>query len=169
MRPTLQDYPSFYAPYISQIQSDDLPSLYTEQMQELVNVFSDLTAFQIAPYAEGKWSLKDLLGHIIDAERVFAYRAMRAARKDTTPLPGFEEDDWVANGGFNARTMPDLVQEFITVRKASIALLHSIPTDRYGFRINANEKEITLGAILYIIVGHVTHHMNVVEERYINR
>ena len=117
-------------------------------------------------YAAGKWTVKEVLGHITDTERIFAYRALRFASADQTPLPGFEQDDYVRSGGFSERTLADLAEEFGTVRSASISLFRSFKQDAWPRRGKANEKEVTVRALAFITAGHQIHHRIILEERY---
>jgi len=117
-------------------------------------------------YAEGKWSVKEVLGHISDTERIFAYRMLRIARADQTPLAGFEQDDYVKTGNFPARALVELLEEFTAVRRASIALLHSFDAAAWLRRGVANQKEVSVRALAYILAGHERHHRQVLQERY---
>jgi uncharacterized damage-inducible protein DinB len=117
-------------------------------------------------YAPGKWTVKEVLGHITDTERIFAYRALRFARSDKTPLPGFEQDDYVKNGAFAGRTLADLTEEFAAVRSASIALYRSFNEEAWPRRGLANQKEMTVRALAFITAGHQIHHRVILEERY---
>jgi uncharacterized damage-inducible protein DinB len=166
-RPATGEYASFYETYISLIQSDDiLGALETQRLQ---------TAQLLAPrseregnfrYAPGKWSVKEVVGHLSDSERVFAYRAMRIARADTTPLSGFEQDDYVRSSGASERSLPDLAEEYAAVRAASLALFRSLTDEAWARRGTANKNEVTVRALAYIIAGHEVHHRRILEERY---
>lgn len=117
-------------------------------------------------YAPGKWTVKDVIGHLSDAERIFAYRALRIARADETPLAGFEQDDYVRTGGFGERTLADLAEEFSAVRAASLALFRSLTDAAWLRRGTASNNGITVRALAYIAAGHELHHRRVLEERY---
>jgi hypothetical protein len=117
-------------------------------------------------YAPGKWTVKETLGHITDAERIFTYRALCIARGDQTPLPGFEQEDFVKNGGFAARTLRDLMEEFGDVRNASVALFRSFGEEVRSRRGVASQKEVTVRALGFITAGHQIHHRMILQERY---
>lgn len=117
-------------------------------------------------YAEGKWTIKEMLQHIIDCERIFCYRAMRFARLDQTPLAGFEEDDYVANSFANKRTVDSLLDEFDKVRNTTIAMFRSFDPSVYERSGMSNGHNLSVRAIAYIIAGHEMHHMNVYQEKY---
>jgi len=118
-------------------------------------------------YAPGKWNIKEILVHIIDDERIYAYRALRIARNDKTPLPGFEQDDYVPFSRANERRLKDIFEEFETVRKATISLLKSFKEEdflRMGF---ANNHGVSVRALAYHLAGHELHHVNIIKERYL--
>ena len=117
-------------------------------------------------YAPDKWSAKEVLGHVCDTERIFAYRALRFSRADATPLAGFEQDDYVRNGPFANRSLEDLVEDFIAVRRASISLFRNLDEAAWSCRGVANKSEVTVRALAYIIAGHELHHRRILEEKY---
>ena len=118
-------------------------------------------------YAEGKWTVKEIIQHIIDTERIFAYRALRVARNDKTALPGFEENDYALTGNANARTLESLLAEYKAVRQATIALFNSFSDDMLKHIGTASNSPISARAIGFIIIGHEAHHCNVIKERYL--
>ena len=118
-------------------------------------------------YAPGKWSIKEVLGHISDAERIFAYRLLRMARGDNTPLSCFEQDDYIETGNFSARKLVDLLEEFSAVREATVALVRSMDDAAWLRRGVANQKEITTTALAFLIAGHERHHRIILEQRYL--
>lgn len=118
-------------------------------------------------YAEGKWTVKEILGHINDCERIYAYRALRFARNDSAVLPGYEQDDYVKVQRANERGLEDLLEEFAAVRASSIALLKSFDADALDRGGVASGRRLTVRAAAYIIVGHQLHHMNIIKERYL--
>jgi len=117
-------------------------------------------------YAPDKWTVKELLGHINDAERIFAYRALRIARGDQTPIEAFEQDDYVRIAGFNRCSLESLVEDYIAVRRATMALLRNLDAEAWTRRGIANKNEVTVRALAYIIAGHNLHHRRILEERY---
>ena len=118
-------------------------------------------------YAPGKWTLKEVVGHLSDTERVFAYRALRVARGDTIPLPAFDDQAWVAQMGAGDRTLADMVAEWADVRRASLHLFRHLPAAAWTRRGTASEQPISVRALAYIVVGHARHHLEVVEARYL--
>jgi uncharacterized damage-inducible protein DinB len=118
-------------------------------------------------YAPDKWSVKQLLGHMIDAERIISYRALCFARNDQTPLPGYEQNDYVRNADFDSRNLAEMAEEFATVRRATIQLFRPLNETEWLRRGTANENEISVRALAYIIAGHELHHMGVLRSRYL--
>jgi uncharacterized damage-inducible protein DinB len=118
-------------------------------------------------YAPGKWTIKQLLGHMIDTERVFAYRALRIARNDSTPLEGFEQDDYVRYGPHAQSRNVDLLEEFDAVRKASICLFRELSSEAWDRQGTANNNKVSVRALAYIIAGHVAHHLGVLQQKYL--
>jgi uncharacterized damage-inducible protein DinB len=118
-------------------------------------------------YAEGKWTIKDIIQHIIDTERIFAYRALRISRNDQTPLPGFEENDYVANTDANSRSIQDLLAEFSAVRYTTLFLFKSFSEEQLARIGIASNNQISVRAISFIIIGHQKHHQKVFQERYL--
>jgi hypothetical protein len=122
---------------------------------------------QLYRYAEGKWSLKQVLGHIMDCERIFACRVLRFARADATPLPGFEENDYAVSAKSDDVPWADLLDEFAAVRKASVRLLKNLPAEAWMRTGTANNKTITVRALAFMLVGHAEHHIALIRERYL--
>jgi uncharacterized damage-inducible protein DinB len=120
-------------------------------------------------YAPEKWSAKQVLGHVCDTERIFAYRALRIARGDATPMEGFEQDDYVKNGPFARHAIAEVIEDYIAVRRATISLLRSLEEAAWSRRGVANKNEVTVRAIAYTIAGHEAHHRRILEEKYFGR
>ena len=118
-------------------------------------------------YAPGKWSVKEILGHLNDTERIFAYRALRISRGDQTPLAGFEQDDYVRNGPFARHPLEDLIEDYIAVRRATISLFRNLDEAAWTRRGVASENEVTVRALAYMIAGHELHHRRILEEKYL--
>ena len=118
-------------------------------------------------YAPGKWTLKEVVGHMADAERVFSYRALRIARGDTMPLHGFDEQAWVPNAGANARTLADLLGELRVVRASTLALLRHLPPESTSRVGTASDRPVSVRAVAWIIAGHERHHLGIIRERYL--
>lgn len=119
-------------------------------------------------YAEGKWTLKEVIQHIMDTERVFAYRALRIARKDQTPLPGFDQDNYIKPSEANKRTIEDLIHEFKAIKMATVTLFDSFSEDMLMALGTASNNPVSVRAIGFIIMGHEIHHCDVIKERYLN-
>jgi hypothetical protein len=166
-RPEASEYADYYANYIAKVPGSDVLSILESQRLQMLQLFAGRSerdgSFRYAP---GKWTVKEVLGHITDTERIFTYRALRFARADQTPLPGFEQDDYVRSGAFGERTLAGLSEEFGAVRSASIGLFRSFKEDVWVRRGMANEKEVTVRALAFITAGHQMHHRIILEERY---
>ncbi len=166
-RPEPSEYAPYYERYISLVQGDNILSILDTQRRQTMLLLSGRDEEDgNFSYAPGKWSTKEVLGHLCDTERIFAYRALRIARGDTTPLPGFEQDDYVRNGPFANRSLSDLVEEFIAVRRASLSLLRNLDEAAWMRRGVASKNEVTVRALAYMIAGHELHHRKILEEKY---
>ena len=167
-RPDLSHVPGYYHKYIAQVNAEDV----TEALEQHVNYFERYLK-TIPPikweyaYSPGKWTIKEVIQHIIDSERVFAYRALRIARMDPTPLPGFNENLFALNANANKRKISDLVDEFSLVRSSSLALFRSFEDEQLNKIGVANDQPISVEGIGFIIAGHALHHVNVINERYL--
>lgn len=167
-RPQKNEYPAYYESYIAQVKSDNVIRVLEDQILTMQNILSDVPEEkEDFTYAEGKWTMKEVIGHVIDTERIFAYRALRIARNDKTPLPGFDQDTYVPNGNFNKRSLYDLAHEFGVVRESNIILFKSFDEEILSRTGIANEKEISVRALLFIVAGHAIHHLNVIKQRYL--
>jgi uncharacterized damage-inducible protein DinB len=166
-RPGADESAPFYHGYIDKVPGEQIGEYLASQLGEVERLLAPLDdAAASFRYAPEKWSVKEVLGHICDAERIFAYRLLRIARADTTPLPGFDENAYVAPAEFDARTIRDLVREFQAVRASTIALVEGLPSAGWQRRGQASGKAISTRALAYIMVGHVTHHLAVLRDRY---
>jgi DinB family protein len=166
-RPEANEYAEYYAKYIAKVPGADVLSVLESQRLHMLQLFAGRSErdgnFRYAP---DKWTIKEVLGHVTDAERIFTYRALRIARGDQTPLASFEQDDYVKNGGFAGRTLADLVEEFAAVRGASVALFRSFDDAAWSKRGVASQKEVTVRALGFITAGHQIHHRVILEEQY---
>jgi hypothetical protein len=168
MRPEADEHHPYYAKYIALVPEMDPVAALDRQLAEMTPQLNGLTEAQgDLRYAPGKWSIKQVLQHLIDGERVFAYRALRAARADRTPLPGFEENDWAERADVDRRTVRDLVEEWTTLRRANVSLFAGLGDEALRRRTIANEHEISVRALAFIISGHSRHHLNLIRERYL--
>jgi len=168
-RPDLTRVPEFYHNYIKQVPENDLMTAFKNQTPAVIHFFQNIPANKIDyAYAEGKWTIKEMLQHIIDAERVFSYRALRFARKDPTPLPGFDENLFAENAKAGKRNWNDLLEEFKVVRKATEWLYGSFDEEQLNATGTSNNSSIYVLAFGFISVGHTIHHVNVVKQRYLS-
>ena len=168
MRPDLTRVPAFYHNYINQVPDNDLMIAFKNQTPLVIDFFQSIPSDKIDyAYAEGKWTIKEMLQHIIDAERVFCYRALRFARKDPTPLPGFDENLFAANAKADKRKWNDLLEEFKTVRKATEWLYSSFDEEQLNAEGVSNKSSNYVLAFGYISVGHTLHHIKIIKERYL--
>jgi hypothetical protein len=168
--PDASEYAAYYGRYISLVRGDDILAALEEQPHRTLALLSGLGEEQANyRYAPDKWSIKEMLGHLIDSERVFAYRALRFARSDVTPLPGFEQDDYVRHGNSADCPLGYLMEEFTAVREASVFLFEGLISEAWMRRGVANQNEISVRAIAYVIAGHELHHRQVLQEKYLPR
>jgi uncharacterized damage-inducible protein DinB len=169
-RPQAGEYAPYYERYISLIQENDILATLDRQRREMVLLLSGLSEEQgDFRYAPEKWSAKEVLGHVCDTERIFAYRALRISRGDATPMEGFEQDDYVKNGPFARHAIAEVIEDYIAVRRATISLLRSLEEAAWSRRGVANKNEVTVRAIAYTIAGHEVHHRGILEEKYFGR
>jgi uncharacterized damage-inducible protein DinB len=166
-RPASDEAAPFYHGYIAEVRGENIAEQLTSQLREVEGLFASIDdKAALARYAPGKWSIKEVLGHLSDAERIFSYRLLRISRGDRTPLPGFDENAYVPAGQFDAQPFRSLVDEFRAVRQATLALVQSVPAERWDERGEASGNAISARALAYILVGHVVHHLRVLRERY---
>jgi uncharacterized damage-inducible protein DinB len=164
----VNEYASFYASYIQAAANveliEELEICLHDFIKFVQNIPMDKFDFR---YAEGKWTIKDIIQHLIDAERVFSYRALRISRNDKTPLPGFEENDYVNNTNANGRSIQDLLTEFSAVRQSTLLLYKSFSDEQLKRIGIASNKEISVRALGFVTIGHQKHHQKVFAERYL--
>jgi hypothetical protein len=168
MRPIPGDYSGYYNDYVKLVEGDDIIKVLYQQnkkTQDILNSFSEHKGNY--RYADTKWTVKEVVGHLIDTERVFAYRALCIARGEKKSLPGFEQDDYVKEGNFNRHELFELNYEFRLLRESNLLLFKSFTPEMLKRKGFANESSISVLAILFIIAGHEKHHMNILQERYI--
>ena len=167
-RPAPSEYAPHYGRYIDRVPEGDLAAQLEGQMQELDHLLADLPensgSFR---YAEGKWSLKELVGHLTDTERIMAYRLLRIARGDRTPLAGFEQDDYVHASRADARPLRALATEFTAVRRATLALVQSLDEEAWMRQGTASGQPVSAAALAHVIAGHVAHHLEIMVDRYL--
>ena len=167
-RPAAAEYLPFYERYIALVPDGDVISALATQMIDTQNLLQALPA-SVATYryAPEKWSVNELVGHMIDCERIFSDRALRFARNDATPLPGFEQDDYVRGATFDAYPLSELASELDAVRQATIFLFRHMDEDAWTRRGTANNAEVSVRALAYIIAGHELHHREILSTRYL--
>ncbi len=167
-RPAQNEYPQYYHNYIELAKGDSVKEIIEKYSKEINNKIIDLpTSKADYAYALGKWTVKELLQHLIDTERIFVYRALRFSRKDSQPLLGFEEDDYVANSNASTRNLDSLKEEFIALRKANDIFFETLTAEQLAAKGFANNNEISVNAIIFICFGHLLHHINILHERYL--
>ena len=167
-KPKQGDYGAFYEGYISKVDANNLQEAVTTYSHPLsyfyVNLPEEKANYQYAPE---KWTLKDLLQHVIDTERIMQYRLLRIGRNDSTPLPGFEENDYAISANASSRSFVSLKEEFIALRKSTDLLIQSFNEEQLSNIGKASGNNITANAVGYIIFGHMMHHKQIIEERYL--
>jgi hypothetical protein len=167
-RPASDEYFEYYGKYIALVPDGDVRDHMRAQLSETMSLLSGVSEVTAEKaYGAGKWTLKEVVLHMSDAERVFGYRMLRISRGDTTPLPGFEQDAWVPNSCANARPMSNLLLDFAAVRTATLSLLDSCPVDAFVRTGTASGHTISVRALAYIAAGHERHHLKIVRERYL--
>lgn len=168
VRPDSTEYAPFYADYIARVPDGDVVAILRDEGRELVTTLDAIPESRGGHrYADGKWSVRQVVGHIIDAERIFTYRALRLARGDATPLPSFAENDYAQTAGSDARTLADLVAELRAVRESTARLFASLPEDAWPRRGMVSGREVSVRALAYITAGHARHHLTILREQYL--
>lgn len=161
-------YPSNFQRYIDEVKEDDLKTAFKNQMPAAEIFFQSIgEELSKRKYAEGKWTIKEVLQHVIDAERVFGYRALCFARKEEQPLPSFDENEYAVNSNANDRDWQELVAEFSSVRKSTEYLYNSFSTEAINAAGKASDYTIGVSALGFVIAGHLNHHIRIIQERYI--
>jgi hypothetical protein len=167
-RPSPDEYAPYFGRYIDEVPSGDVLETLQRQMAEAQALLHGIPESRaLHRYAPGKWSIKEVVGHVSDTERIFTYRALCFARSERAPLPGFEEDEYVAAAGFDTRPLSDLARELGSVRVATLALFRGLSDEALLRRGTANARPYSVRAIAYIIAGHERHHARVLRERYL--
>ncbi len=167
-RPDAATYPAFYHAYVERVPDGDLVATLERQVDDTVALVSRFSpGREELRYAPGKWSVREVVGHVTDSERVFALRALWAARGDPSPQPGFDEKAWAAASNAAGRPLAELTEEFRAVRRATVLLLRGLDADAWKRRLTANGTAISLAAVAWIMAGHELHHRAVLEERYL--
>ncbi|ALJ00830.1 DinB family protein [Rufibacter tibetensis] len=168
-KPQPTEYNAYYQPYVQSVpEGTDVLEFLQKQRYEVIQLFGRVSDGEADfAYAPGKWSIKELLGHMNDTERIMAYRALCIARGEQNTLPGFDENDYVANAFFQERTVGGLLEEHQVVRESTIALFDSMAPAAFTRVGNANGSPVSVAALAFIIAGHERHHLNILKERYL--
>lgn len=165
--PNKGEYPSYYETYLDKIPKGDFSELIQSQLIEIRNLFaSKPLGWESVAYAQGKWTPKEVLGHMIDTERIMTFRALCFARGDKQSLPGFDENEYVRSADFSKNSLEELLEDFEAQRRALLTLVKTLTEEVLDVQGKANEKLITPRALLWIIVGHFIHHVQVLNSRY---
>lgn len=167
-KPAKSEFLPYYEKYIALVPDGDVISTLATQMTETQSLLRCLPA-SVATYryAPDKWSVNEVVGHLIDSERIFTERALRFARNDATPIPGFEQDDYVRNATFDAYPLSELASELETVRQSTIFFFRHMDEQAWTRRGRANDAEVSVRALAYIIAGHELHHLEILRTRYL--
>ncbi len=168
-RPDQTEFAPYAQAYVDLVEGADIEKALMAQLDSTVSwlrPINDLVASSYA-YPPGKWTVKEVIGHINDTERIFAYRALCVARGDPTSLPGFEQDDYVRVSGANGRSLTDLLNEFQAVRRATMALFTGLPREAWSRRGTVNRYSVTVRGLAFHIAGHELHHLKILREKYL--
>ncbi|MGB7924273.1 MAG: DinB family protein [Pyrinomonadaceae bacterium] len=167
-KPDDTEYAPYYSRYISLVPDTNILTVLSSQSDDTLALLRGIPeSLAGSRYAPDKWSVKELVGHMIDTERIFAYRAMRFARNDKTALPGFEQDDYIANASFDNQPLGELAEEFESVRRSTLFLYKHLDEEAWTRRGVASESEVSVRALAYIIAGHERHHIEILRSRYL--
>ena len=168
-RPIESEYASFYQGYIDQVSENEILPVLRSQMDDLDVLLDKVTPEkETYAYAEGKWSIRELIGHLIDGERVFGYRAFCIGRGEKQNLPGFDQDDYMLTAPYNQIDLEDLLSELRLIRLGNMAMFRTFDEESWSRVGNANGSPVTARALAFVMAGHVRHHMNVLRERYLS-
>lgn len=167
LKPQAHEYNPYYDKYVSKVPEGEVLALLQSQSEETLALLRQVPESRAGfRYAPGKWSIKEVVGHMCDTERIMAYRALRVGRGDTKPLPGFEQDDYIQTGNFERRTLADLVNEFQLIRQTTLALFRNFDEEALLRMGTASDSPISTRALVYIVAGHERHHAQILKEKY---
>lgn len=167
-RPTNEEYLPYYAQYIDLVPEGSLEDILVRQLEETTQLLSEISEEQANyRYAPGKWTLKEVIGHITDTERIMSYRLLRMARGDNTPLAGYDDEAYVKEASFHTRTLSELLEDYMAVRRSILSLLRGLPEEAWPRKGVANNSPFSVRALAYTIAGHELHHLKVIRERYL--
>ena len=169
-RPAQGEHNPYYSKYVDLVEGEDVLSALKSQLRETIAFLNCVSNEEsMSRYAPGKWSVREVVGHMIDTERIFAYRALRIARGDTTPLPGFEQDDFIRGGSFDKIRWSALIEEFDLVRRGNILMFSGFSDEAWARTGTASNSPVSARALAWIIAGHELHHRRVIEEKYLGK
>jgi len=167
-RPSESEYAPYYETYVSLVPEADVLGALERQAAETCALLRSISEERAGHrYEPGKWSIKQLVGHMVDAERIFAYRALAIGRGELRPLPGMDQEEYMAGADFDARTLESLAEEFEAVRRSTLLLLRHLSPEAWARCGTASDNEVTVRALAYIIAGHEAHHARILRERYL--
>jgi len=167
-RPGPEEYGGHFGTYISQVPDGNLVDLLSEQLKSTSEFLSDIPESKgDYRYAPGKWSLKEVIGHIADTERIMSYRLLRIARGDKTPLPGFDQDEYMAQVDFGSYSLADLIDSYISVRKSTLSLARRLTAEEWARSGTASNVGMSAKALGYVVAGHELHHLKIVKDKYL--
>lgn len=169
-RPSTHEYPQnpYFSRYIEKVDNEPITEVLNTQMKYILNLYENLSESQLLfRYAEGKWSLKELLGHLTDSERIFSYRALCIARGEKQALPGFDENEYMEAANFDQESVASLVRQYQCCRQSTLALLEGLNDHMLSQMGNANGNAVSARALIWMIAGHEKHHLDIIAERYL--
>ncbi|MBO6536359.1 MAG: DinB family protein [Balneolaceae bacterium] len=166
--PSSSEYVNFYTGYVELVEKGNIINILNSQMHELYTLINTIPGDKaFYAYATGKWTIKEVIGHMIETERMFSFRIMAISRGEKQPLPGMDQDEYMANNNYNSRTLANLSNEYLAVRVSTIHLLSTMTKAMINQTGNASGFDFTVRALAFIIAGHEQHHMNVIREKYL--
>jgi uncharacterized protein YciI len=166
-RPEASEYAGYASIYVDLVEGGDILRAFAAQQADVMSLRSLSEEAAGKSYAPGKWTVNEVLGHVTDTERIFSYRALCVARGDATPLPGFEQDDYMKGSKFNSCSVPALLEEFRAVREATLAMYANLPKEAWSRRGTVNNYSATVRGLAFTSAGHERHHMKILRERYL--
>lgn len=167
-RPSIEEYSPYHEQYIGLVGEGSVIEILAKQLVNTTELLSDISEAQANyRYAAGKWTLKEVIGHISDNERVMSYRLLRVARGDKTPLAGYDQDVFMSGASFQAWTLPQVIEDYISVRRSTLTLLRGVSDEAWLRKGIANDNSISARAQAYIIAGHELHHIKVIQDKYL--
>jgi uncharacterized damage-inducible protein DinB len=167
-KPEANEYAAYYGKYVSLVTDADVVETLARQNEDTLAFLRGIAEERAGSrYEPGKWSIRQVVGHMIDTERIFAYRALAIARGERQVLPGMEQDEYMAHASFDARTLADLTEEFGHVRRANVLMFRNLDGEAWSRRGVASDNEVTVRAIAYIIAGHEAHHVQILRDKYL--